>query len=300
MIRSYPKRGWVWAAHLGRNRDRMIAQIDHVIVLANDLVIATENARSAGFTVHPGGIHDDQATHNVLIPFADGSYIEIISFVDATPPPNHYFGERYRQGSGLTDIGLLSTDIDLDVQDITDSGLPFPIPTHFGRHCADGQLITWRMSLPGNLHPTSGFPFIIQDITDRALRVPSSAAATFHPNGALGIAGVTFLVEDIAAADAHFRAILGSAAMGRTEHFRGRGLSVIPLGDETNQWIGLMQPVADSAPQRHIERFGHGPYAISLKTTAGAAMYPGAGKLISPDLLEGARFYVQQEPEEEG
>src|SRR5690554_6905491 len=102
----------------------MIAQIDHVIVLARDLDVATENARLAGFNVHPGGVHDDGATHNVLIPFADGSYIEIISFVDATPPPNHYFGERYDQGPGLAGLGLLSDDIDRDVQNITDSGLP--------------------------------------------------------------------------------------------------------------------------------------------------------------------------------
>jgi hypothetical protein len=158
----------------------MISQIDHVIVLAKDLDTAVANAQSAGFTVFPGGIHDDQATHNALVPFADGSYIEIISFV-STPPPNHYFGERYNLGSGLADIGLLSSDIDLDVQAITDTGLPFPIPTHFGRHGASGEVISWRMSLPGNLHPTSGYPFLIQDITDRALRVPSPSSLTTSP-----------------------------------------------------------------------------------------------------------------------
>ncbi len=276
----------------------MIAQIDHVIVLAKDLDVAASNARSAGFTVHPGGMHDDGATHNALIPFADGSYIEIISFVDATPPPNHYFGKRYETGSGLADLGLLSTDIDGDVQAITDSGLPFPIPTHFGRHGSNGQVITWRMSLPGHLHPSGGYPFLIQDLTARALRVPAGTSATSHPNGATGIAGATFLVENIARADAHFRAILGSAGTTRTEHFGGRGLSVIPLAGDGGQWIGLMRPVADSAPQRHIERFGQGPYAINLRTTGGGEMYPGGGRLISPELLEGSRFYLQEEPEE--
>jgi hypothetical protein len=274
----------------------MISQIDHVIVLAKDLDTAVANAQSTGFTVFPGGIHDDQATHNALVPFADGSYIEIISFV-STPPPNHYFGERYNLGSGLADIGLLSSDIDLDVQAITDAGLPFPIPTHFGRRGASGEVISWRMSLPGNLHPTSGYPFLIQDITDRALRVPS-VTETAHPNGALGIAGVTFLVDDVAGADAHFRAILGSGAASRTEHFRGRGLSLIPIGEGSSQWLGLMQPVADSAPQRHMEKFGQGPYAISLQTEACNTMYPGGGELIPTDLLEGARFYLQGDQDE--
>lgn len=274
----------------------MITQIDHVIVLAEHLDTAISNAQTAGFTVHPGGVHHDQATHNALIPFNDGSYIEIISFV-STPPPNHYFGERYRQGSGLTDVGLLSTDIDIEVQDITDSGLPFPIPTHFGRHCPDGRILTWRMSLPGNIHPCSGFPFLIQDITDRALRVPSGPA-TSHPNGALGIAGVTFLVDNIDTADAHFRAILGSGTTSRTDHFRGRGLSLIPIeSGATSQWLGLMQPVAESAPQRYMETFGQGAYAISLQTVEGSPMYPGSGELISPELVEGARFYLQRESE---
>jgi hypothetical protein len=271
----------------------MITQIDHVILLVNDLDTATTNARSAGFTVHPGGVHDDQVTHNALIPFADGSYIEIISFVDATPPPNHYFGKRYLQGSGLADVGLLSTDIDLDVQAITDAGLPFPIPTHFGRYRPDGQLVTWRMSLPGHLHPSSGFPFLIQDITDRALRVPSSAADTTHANGAIGIAGVTFVVDNTVTADANLRSILGVPPQSGTEHFRGRGLSVIPIGSDSRQWLALMQPVADSTPQRYMETFGPGPYAVNLQTIAGTQLFPGGGDLMTPELLEGARLYLQ-------
>jgi hypothetical protein len=59
-----------------------------------------------------------------------------------------------------------------------------------------------------------------------------------------------------------------------------------------------MQPVADSAPQRYMQKLGQGPYAISLQTEPCNTMYPGGGELISPDLLEGARFYLQGHQDE--
>src|SRR5439155_691104 len=58
----------------------MLRQLDHVAMVVRDLDSATDDYRRRGFTVTPGGEHADGLTHNALIPFADGSYLELVAF----------------------------------------------------------------------------------------------------------------------------------------------------------------------------------------------------------------------------
>ena len=51
--------------------------LDHIVVVVPDLVRAIEQYRTLGFTVSFGG--DNGPTHNALIPFDNGTYIELIS-----------------------------------------------------------------------------------------------------------------------------------------------------------------------------------------------------------------------------
>ena len=57
----------------------MPTSIDHIVIASADLDVAIANARSAGFTVVPGGVHGSGNTHNALIGFADGAYLELFS-----------------------------------------------------------------------------------------------------------------------------------------------------------------------------------------------------------------------------
>ncbi len=63
----------------------MIKGIDHVVILVKDLAQATADYTELGFTVVPGGEHSDGASHNALIAFADGSYIELFAFKREAP-----------------------------------------------------------------------------------------------------------------------------------------------------------------------------------------------------------------------
>ena len=54
----------------------MLRQLDHVVFVVRDLPGAIDDYRRRGFTVTPGGEHVDRQTHNAVIPFADGSYLE--------------------------------------------------------------------------------------------------------------------------------------------------------------------------------------------------------------------------------
>ena len=58
----------------------MIQGIDHLVIVVKDLDQATRDYRELGFNVVAGGQHP-VGSHNALIAFEDGSYLEIIAFV---------------------------------------------------------------------------------------------------------------------------------------------------------------------------------------------------------------------------
>ena len=59
----------------------MLQGIDHIVIAVVDLAVASRNYEGLGFTVVPGGRHP-VGTHNALIAFADGAYIELIAFYE--------------------------------------------------------------------------------------------------------------------------------------------------------------------------------------------------------------------------
>lgn len=274
----------------------MIVGFDHAVILVQDLELAVQRATDTGFTVSQGGQHDDQATRNAIIAFADGTYIQLLTFTNGSPPLGHFFADRFSRGFGLAEYALLSNDLDGDLAGLSHRGLPLPNPIHLGRFRPDGNLIKWKMSLPGDQQRYDGVPFLIQDITSRSVRVPDDAVATRHANGALGIGGVTVLVPAMRKASEIFRRFLNDDEQRPDGHFgSGRGLTMIPIPGGHEQWIALMQPVADSAPKRYFERFGAGPYALNLRTAGDAPLFPGLGTALPTEAFDGALIYLQGE-----
>ena len=121
----------------------MIKGIDHVVILVKDLAEATADYTGLGFTVLPGGEHVDGASHNALIAFADGSYIELLAFKKEAP------GHRWwpkatneaRGGEGLIDFALLPTEIENDISAARERGLAYQGPVPGGRLRPDGQAV---------------------------------------------------------------------------------------------------------------------------------------------------------------
>ena len=58
--------------------------MDHVVIVVKNLDDAVSDFKKLGFTVILGGKHADDFDHNALIPFSDGSYIELYSPVQAS------------------------------------------------------------------------------------------------------------------------------------------------------------------------------------------------------------------------
>jgi len=177
----------------------MLRQLDHVVFVFRDLPAAMDDYRRRGFTVTPGGEHSDRVTHNALIPFADGTYVELVGFRDPSRSLTHRWWRIAADGGGIADFALLSDDIARDAAALTEL-LEIP-PREGGRITPDGVELKWRTAV---LKPP--LPFIIEDLTPREFRVPGGAAAD-HANGATGIASVIVGATDLADAEWRYAAL---------------------------------------------------------------------------------------------
>ncbi|MDR7507610.1 MAG: VOC family protein [Armatimonadota bacterium] len=176
--------------------------LDHVVVFVADLDAAARDYAALGFVVVPGGVHAGGVTHNALVPFADGTYLELLAparprtarllrLLGGTPLAPRVVGgsallrrrvRRIRGGEGLVDFALSCTSLEGVVSSQT--GSVRWQREEGGRMRPDGIRLAWSVAYPSE----PALPFVIADRTPRSLRVPPAPA---HPNGATGIQTVT-------------------------------------------------------------------------------------------------------------
>src|SRR5690349_16737047 len=109
MLRPHGTTSITIGCQLNTKEPAMSFTIDHVVILVQDLDTASADYTDLGFTVVPGGEHTGGATHNALIAFADGTYLELIAF--KRPSPEHIWWRYAATGEGLIDAALLPTNI---------------------------------------------------------------------------------------------------------------------------------------------------------------------------------------------
>src|SRR5687767_3208674 len=167
----------------------MIRGFDHVVLVVRDQSAAVAEHRERGFTVTPGGEHAGGLTHNALVGFQDGSYLELLAFHDlAAATGKHSWAPVAERGGGWADFALLSNDLRQDVTALGD--LVARPPEEGGRQRADGLGIAWRVA-----RLERPLPFLIEDLTARELRVPGGDAAK-HANKTTGIAAIVLGATD--------------------------------------------------------------------------------------------------------
>jgi catechol 2,3-dioxygenase-like lactoylglutathione lyase family enzyme len=257
----------------------MVQGIDHVVIAVRDLAAASDDYRKLGFTVTPGGEHTGGATHNALVSFADGAYFELIAFREPDRPQEHKWWAKFAKGEGTVDFAMLSDDLASEADRLRLSGITVDGPHDGGRLRPDGERLAWRsvtLAAPG-----APLPFVIEDVTPHDLRVPTGAA-TEHPLGVSGVAGLTILVSDLDHAAAPYAALLGTPGEDATSAIAGvRRARRFRFG---SQWIDLAEADPDAADLHiHIAERGAAPYEVVL---AGA----GGTDYLPRDLTHGARI----------
>lgn len=244
----------------------MATGIDHIVIAVRDLAQATEDYQRAGFTVTPGGEHKGGVTHNALVTFADGAYFELIAFKNPDEPQEHRWWARLATSEGLIDYALRTNDLAQEVVELRERGLDTEDPVDGGRFRPDGIRLDWQ-TLHFRGASSNALPFYCFDLTERHLRVPGGEASV-HPNGITGVAGVTVVVNDIAATGPQFAALTGhdgDDVTAETEH--AQEARRYAVGDVT---ITLVQPTVGASDLRtQLERRGDSLFSVALNAPEG-------------------------------
>jgi len=172
------------------------ACLDHIIILVpyKDVLNPPEWL-TRNFSVTPGGVHAGGKTANKLITFQDGSYFELIAFVNDDPKnkEGHWWGQKK---PGIIDFAF-TTDEDAKTHyealskrlaglEGSKGGISYAPPQAGGRKRDDGQELKWEVTFPNDLK-RGQLPFFCHDVTPRTLRVPSASENTNHPSKAYGV-----------------------------------------------------------------------------------------------------------------
>jgi catechol 2,3-dioxygenase-like lactoylglutathione lyase family enzyme len=254
----------------------MIGAIDHLVILVADLAEAVDDYETLGFTVSPGGEHTDGATHNALISFADGTYLELLAF--RRDAPEHRWWRHTSAGAGLIDFALLPDATDAAVAAARARGLPLHGPFAGGRERPDGVRLAWQTALAD----APELPFLCGDVTPRELRVPDGHAWR-HTNGVMGIFRVTVAVHNLAVSTARYAALIGQRPLiepnRRLFKLGARYIALQELGPDV---------LESAAVLRRLDRRGEGIASLALRRDSFASI----PRPLDLDLTHGVRIIV--------
>ena len=196
-----------------------VAQLDHLILLLSPADFKDVPAwLGDNFHIIEGGTHSQGTSHNKLIIFQDGTYLELFSWVQ--PPPNEvapyadFPSWADKPESCLIDFALTGDDahgkyneVKARLKELLLNGeqlnVTYNEPAAGGRRRKDGKELRWVTTRPRRLTAQDDaedpqVPFFCHDISPRELRVPytegssdSWPAIVTHPCGAIGVAGLT-------------------------------------------------------------------------------------------------------------
>lgn len=258
-------------------------RLDHIVIAVADLARAVEDYRALGFTVNFGGRHPGRTSHNALVVFEDGAYLELIAW-EAPGPAERWYNLHAQHGDGPIDFALVPEDTAGAIAAAGARGLALDGPLDGGRLRPDGRQVQWQTGR----QKTFDLPFLCGDVTPRDLRVPAGEVRR-HANGAVGVASIAVAVQDLDASVARYRALLGAGGESDSGAVVGIDAPVVLPGVGLRIATVRLGPTAivlttpsDTAPaapghggagelSERLAARGEGPYAIALRTTAGNA-----------------------------
>jgi catechol 2,3-dioxygenase-like lactoylglutathione lyase family enzyme len=262
----------------------MFIGIDHLVILVPKLTDAMEQYRKLGFQVLQGGEHP-HGTHNALVTFQDGSYLELIAFKEPEKRHDHRW-YRFLDRPGLVDFAIGAENIEPELERVRAVGIPYEGPNPGARKRPDGVQLEWRTAPPPD-DRTGELPFLIDDITDRGLRVPGGTEAE-HDNGVTGMRSLTVAVRDLEEAVQEYEALLGVEAERGEHEDLGADTAIVKCGQHD---IILAYPTTPSSPLvGQIQQRGDGPFQATL-----TAWDKAITSEWDPADTGGVRFVIERE-----
>jgi len=254
----------------------MLKGIDHFVVVVPELEAAIKSYGELGFTVVRGGKHNI-GTHNALIAFVDGSYIELIAFL--SPVAGHPWYDAMRNSGGMVDFCAQTDDLAADVANFRRAGISVTDPNGMTRDRPDGYRLSWVLSIP-NAPFNGSVPFLIKDETPRDERVPRERT---HRNGVTGLANLIIAVPDAPKVAGWYRVITGSGGDAIEHGDLDAAGTRFQLGQHQ---LDIVSPRGPNGPVAEFLRTrSAGPYQATLKG--------GRAGELDPMLTQKARLKIQ-------
>ncbi|MDQ7024442.1 MAG: VOC family protein [Anaerolineae bacterium] len=247
----------------------MALSIDHIVISVNDVTTAIETYQERGFNAFYGGKHASGQTHNGLVVFDDGSYLELIAFVEPEKVDEGEFYDLVRsdKSEGYTGFALISDVLEADIARMRAAGINASDIKAGSRTRTDGEVLKWKMS---SLDEGRN-PFVITDETPRILRVPAEGDNIKHRNTAQGVADVRILVQDFEEAVKRYTSIVGTSPLVQDS------TAIFALASGTI----TVATAHDDTEQDYLNQYGAVPYQLTLI---------GKSDTILPQEAHGARF----------
>lgn len=247
----------------------MALSIDHIVISVNDVNAAIETYRQRGFNAFYGGKHASGLTHNGLVVFDDGSYLELIGLVEPEKADEGEFYDLVRadKSEGYTGFALISDALEADIARMRAAGINASDIKAGSRTRTDGEVLKWKMSALDE----GRNPFVITDETPRILRVPAEGDNINHLNTAQGVADVRILVEDFEEAIKRYTAIVGMSPLVQDDN------AIFALASGTI----TLTTADDDAEHAYLSQYGAVPYQLTLI---------GKSDAILPEQAHGAHF----------
>jgi len=231
--------------------------VDHAVVAGSDLDALAVAFADAGLETEYGGEHSNGVTHNRVLGFADGSYLELISTLEpgAESP---WWNDAIHGDAGPCAWALPVSDIAGETARIADLGVPVDGPDHHTRGRPDGVTIEWDMTEVGESLGAT-LPFLVADRTPREYRITEAEGVV--GSGITGIAEVVVCVPELDEAVERFGSFFEAGPPERTTH-EGFGAELARFDGAP---VTLAEPLSsDSWLAERLDRFGPLPCAYLL------------------------------------
>jgi hypothetical protein len=251
----------------------MSIKVDHAGICTYDLSVLQQGFADLGLRSEYGGAHAVGGTHNALLGFDDGSYIELIApqHPETLSPTDAQEWTPLKPAKAQDCFWAVgSADIKTDVKRLQKAGIEIGDPVPGSRKKPDGTVLEWETA---RVKPEKGgdiLPFLIEDKTPRSARIQPSASV--EGTELAGIDIVVLGVKDLDASIALFRrafglpapAIASDAALGaKLAYFPGTPvLLATPLATPLNEKSCLATQLTEA---------GQGPIGLLLRTRNFAA-----------------------------
>lgn len=192
-----------------------ITGIDHTLIGVRDLEKARAAYARLGFTPCPRGSHIGWGTANYCLMFP-GDYVEILGIVDPGQFTNNLDAFLAKR-EGLMGLAWATQDNNAVKAELEHAGIAADGPKDLKRRLElpEGTVLpAFKLVYPGKSATPALASFVCQHLTPELLRRPEWLA---HPNGAVGLAGMTVVVADSSGLAAAYGRLFGLGAVTRTD-----------------------------------------------------------------------------------